>query len=808
MADYESSPYRGKIREEEDGSFEADEHIIQNVSAARSQYWTLRAKHIKRINLYKEIEGLIQGNPPYSPSDLKAAGLDYIANFNDMGPRALMKMATQAYWNLLHNAEYMTNFALRLPGVPQVEEWAHIMSKNWDYAVKKHWKSFDINVASLQYQLVKLGVSPAIFPDEQDPRWRVVELSKFFVPDQQQSDLDFLTTCCVESELSIQYLWGIYKEFKDKPEDSSPWNVEELGKLLVWASATPSKDQLSPEDLVELQRRLANGDITFDRIYNDSLRMISLLQQEYDGKVSQYMFHRDYDGAEFVFKQTNQWQSISDALVLFTMSPGELTIHSNRGLGMEIFPLGQAKIQLDCQLLDGAKWSSSPVIKSPTLNTKDSDQIRFIPGVPINLGGAELVQNNLGTNLNNVIGVANYIQSLIQFNISYSGSDPGQPDRDKGSLSPTQARLQAYREFSVLKNNIAHFYGTFDHLLERMTIKMLNSKEGYAGHKIAKEWKERCLEDGVPEEVFEMGDTPDGEMPRHIEVQATRVAGAGSQVAQLMGLETLGAMIGSSFGPREAREFKRQSIIAAMGSEAVGAFLQEGDDVDERAGGASLAGVENAIMQAGKSPIFSVDNEHASHLAVHSELARQAIEMQRGGQMTPIEADSIFNVLVPHMGEHLGAVEADPYQQTTFNQYRGFYGEVAQYAALNRKNAEKQLQAQQKEQQRLQEQQGEAMSDAERKDFVALRNEQRSDIKLQAQAARQQEAGDVKAQNARRKTDADISLKAREVEGKLAIDRKKASLENTADEDAATNATQALEEMRGETIAATDIEGI
>jgi len=100
------------------------------------------------------------------------------------------------------------------------------------------------------------------------------------------------------------------------------------------------------------------------------------------------------------------------------------------------------------------------------------------------------------------------------------------------------------------------------------------------------------------------------------------------------------------------------------------------------------------------------------------------------------------------------------------------------------------------------------MSDAERKDFVALRNEQRSDIKLQAQAARQQEAGDVKAQNARRKTDADISLKAREVEGKLAIDRKKASLENTADEDAATNATQALEEMRGETIAATDIEGI
>ena len=41
--------------------------------------------------------------------------------------------------------------------------------------------------------------------------------------------------------------------------------------------------------------------------------------------------------------------------------------------------------------------------------------------------------------------------------------------------------------------------------------------------------------------------------------------------------------------------------------------------------GASLAGVENAIMQDGKSPIFSADNEHRSHIVTHLALGTEII---------------------------------------------------------------------------------------------------------------------------------------------------------------------------------------
>jgi len=805
--DYSTDPYRGKIVQTSADNFKADPSVVKNVQAARSEYYTLRSKHLKRISLYKEIEGLIQGNPPYSPSQLKAAGLQHIANFNDMSAKALIERAALAYWNLLYNAEYLTKFTIRIDD-PEATHWAHLMAKNWDFAVRKHWPSFLINVSNLQLQLVKFGVSPAIFPDENDPRWRVVELSKFFIPDQQQSDLDLLTTCCVETELSIQYLWGIYEEYKGKPDEAAPWNLKELGRLLVWATATPSRDQLGPEDLLELEKKLIAGDINFDRIYNDSVRIVSLLQKEYDGKISHYMFHRNYESDGFIFEQTEQYHSMNEALVIFTMNPGESTIHTNRGLGQKIFSLAQAKIQLDCSVVDMAKWASTPVLKSPTLNTKDVEQIRFVPGVPINVGASEFVQNNLGANINNVIGAAQYLSQLTQFNISYSGGDPSQPDPDKGSVSASQARMMAYREFSVLKNNIAHFYSTFDQLLQNMTAKMFQSKEQYAGHEIAKEWKTRCIEDGVPEELFKIKKSelqPWG-MPRNIDVQATRVAGAGSQVAQLMGLQEL-QVIAGTFGPREAREYKRQWIIAAMGPEYVDAFLQEGDDVDERAGGASLAGVENAIMQAGKAPIFSPDNEHRAHFAVHMALAQQVVRGVQEQKMDPVEADSVFNVLVPHTGEHLQILEASPFAVSFVAEGKPAYGQLERFAVLNRKNATKILQARVKEQQRLQEQQQGVMTDEQIKTFKAVQDEKRANIRLASQSQRQQEAGDNKAENLRRKTDQEINIKRKKAEDEVAVQKLKVQLENNAVEEGEENPAAVLDKIRGETISAFDIEG-
>lgn len=797
----------GRIEDAANGAFKADQRIVSSVSSAKAIYEKLRNNSLKRIKLYAEIEGLLQGNPPYNPQQLAAANLAHIANFNDMSAHAIYERACLAYWNLLHSSESLIDISVRTQD-PEGLNVSRILSRNWDYAVRSEWPSFLTNVATLSSQLVKFGISPAIFHDEIDPKWSVVECSKFLIPDQAQSDLDQLGTMLIETDFKLSYLWSVYQEVKNRTD--TPWSAEELGRLLVYITAGMQGDSANiARDSLEVQRRLQAGDISFDRLYDDTVRLVSLFQREYDGRISRYIFHRHYDAGDFLYQQQEQYDKMSDALILFTMNPGEYTIHSNRGLGHKIYSLAQAKIMMDCSVVDMAKWASTPIIKSSSLNSRDAEQIRFYPGVPTNIGSAEFVQNNLGANVQNVMGAAQYLSNLIQFNISYAGGDPAQPDPDQGSLNPTQTRLMAYREFSVLKNNIMHFYSTFDRVLGQMVARMLRCKEGQPGYDMAKVWKERSIEDGVPSELFDMAKEQGDrwKLPAIFDVRATRVAGAGSQVAHLIGLQELQAIAGD-FGPRESREYKRQWITATLGAEAVPAFLQEGDDVDERAGGASLAGVENAIMQSGKSPVFSPDNEHKSHIATHLALAMAIIQQFQQQQLDAVEADAVLTVLVPHVSEHFGAIANSIFAQSFVAKHEANFKQIASFAIVIKKAAANMAQAKIRQQQQGQLAQQQVMNEEQLKNLQVMNDEQRKNLKLKAQMDRQQAAGETKAEMLRRRVEGELEIKRMQAQGE-------ADINATMEQDAGQIAKAAFEEspseylrkLNGDTPAPYDIEG-
>jgi hypothetical protein len=811
------------IEETSEGKFEApEESIITCVSAARTIYTHLRTEHLKRIELYAQIKGLIGGNPPYNPLDLAAAGLDHVSNFNDMSANALIERACLTYWNLLYNARYLIEIKLKYvdPATgkidPEATHYANLMSQAWTEAVMEEWDSFLTNLCILQAQLVELGVSPIIWPDEVDPRWRPVELSKFYVPNQTQSDIDMMTTVCVESEFTVQYLWEVYKEFKDKKESDSPWNVNVIGKLLAGITGidkTPGYDGLGPTDKVEFETMLLSGDMSIDRFFANSVKIISLYQKEYSGKISHFMFPRIAGPntmgieEEFLFFEFEQYESWKEAMVIVTANPGALTIHINKGIGHKIFSLSQAKMMTENSLVDLSKWASTPMIKSGSLNTRDVDQIKFYPGVPTNLGSHELVQNNLGANLQGVVGAASHIGELLQRNISYSGSDPGQPDPDKGSLSPTQARLQATSEFNVQKNFISHYYSSQDRIFQGMTIKMLRSTETSAGYELKKAWFEKSADLGVPSHVLELieaavkAESKRYKMPRIMSVKATRVVGDGSQVAMLIGLQELGNIV-PSFGARGSRRYQTDYICATVGPEHVDEYMSDNDTTDERSGGATIAMLENIALKAGETPLFSPDNDSRAHFVVHMQLAEQVEQQVKQQQMDAVQADSILRPLVQHLGEHLQHLAQSPFTQQLAESYKKPYGDLARYAAFTHRNAEAQIQKQMKDQQAAQEATQQVLSDEERKNVVTLNEERRKDIKLQAQNERQERAGTAKENALARKTEVDIRTKEQLTDAEVEAKKRKSGassggVENTADEQASANPSDYLNKING-----------
>ncbi len=743
---------RGEITQPEPGKLKPPHNIIQSVTAAKALYYNARGEHLKRIDLYAGIEGLIAGNPPYNPEELSKYKLSHISNFNNLDARARFERGALAYWNLLNESQYLCQFEIRQTALTKnarpddLANWAQIMSRHWDEVVRS-WSSFNVVFNTLVGQLVKFGISPMIWPDERDWRWRTVQLSRFFVEDQAQSDIDLLTYVCVETIFSCQFLFEIYEQFKDVEKEKSPWNTDELANLLIYFANTFAKTENTGfqfYDMMDIQMRVQNGDISLNAIFSDDIRIVSLLYQEYDGKVSHYMFHPRFDNGGFIYFADRQYTKMEDAIIIFTASPGEFTIHSNRGLGHKIYSGSQAMMQLDCSIVDMARMSATPLIKTLATGVKDFEQIRFYPGVPTNIGQAEFVENTLGENIEQLIGASQYVSSKLEFNTSNSGDDPSIPDKSVGSVSDPQARRMSFKEFAPLKNNIAHFYFQFDCVIKNMTIKMLASKSGYPGYEYAKEWKDRCIEDGVPELIFK-GRTDFSGMPAHLKVKATRAAGDGSTLAKIMGLQELMPLAGT-FGPNEAKEFKQMWVEAALGPQYIKVLTQDSENQLGISSEASIAGTENAIMRLGESPLFSPNNDNQTHFEVHMSLGNDIIRRIQQQQLSAVEADKQFVVLIPHMGEHWNIIQHDPFGVSFFNKYRKAWDELSQYATLNHHNAAKEYQAAIKAQQEQQAQTEQTLSDEQLKNLKTQTEIRRADAKVQGQLQRSQEANHAKAQ--------------------------------------------------------------
>lgn len=783
---------RGQINMNADGSIKAPEEIVQTAESARAIYTNMRIEHLRRIALYAQIEGQLSGNPPYNPSDLEKHKLSHIANFNDLTPRSLYEGNALSYWNLLNEAKYIFEIQLSVNSSETVK-WADKMAEHLDFVVRS-WKSFYTQANTLTAQLVKFGISAAVFSDERDWRWRTVELSRFFVPDQALTDVEQLTMVCVETPFTVQYLYQTYQKYKGTK--NSPWNLDELADFLVYRANSYAKPDGNFTDMMDLQVRFQNLDTTWSNFLTDNVRLVSLLYREYDGKISHYIFDRFLGG--FLYKKTNQYEDMDEAVVVFTASPGEFTIHSNRGLGHKLFSSCQATMQLDCSLVDAARWASTIFYKSPTVGNRDADSIRWWPGLLTNIGNAEIQQNVIGTNIKQIAEASQYLLGKLQTNITNSGANPAVPDADQGSVSPTEAKFRSFKEFNVLKNYVAHFYSQFDIIGVNMVTKLLHSKEGYPGYEWAELWKDRCIADGVPKELFETKGVSRNKLPKHfLKVSASRVAGDGSVLARILGLEGLAPDVGA-FSAEGQQEYVRQKVSAYLGPQYVKAFVPP-TPPDEIAGGASLAQLENNAMSQGQAARFSPDNEQRTHIVSHLQFGKSIIDAIQQNQFDIIEADKVFSMLIPHLQEHLQFTSRNVYEARFLESIKKDWNDLSEYARLNRKNATAKLKAELRKQQQAQEKTQEAMSDAERKDFTAQRDAERADFKVEQQVERAKEANVTRAEIQREKVREDAATNRM----KVRLENQGEPLENQSTEDIRSQ----ISGINGESISPNDFEG-
>ena len=653
-------------------------YAVPNAASARVIYERMRQSHAKRALTYARIQGMIDGNPPYPRTALKRVGLETSSNTNWRDGEAIYESVALAYWSLFNDVENIARFETDIGDPSSNAVIGDVVSEEWDKAIRS-WSKFSALMSQHQGDLIKFGSSFLIWTDEKDWRFDVADIWRTLIPERSRNHADYLTLIVIEHVMTAQELWDIYENSK-----SDKWDKDALAEILVYTSNYKRDDRTGDtgQYFAELQRKVRNGDLCFEEVYNDDILMASMFIREFDGKISRGIFHTDLGGSfasAWAFFEDRQYDSMSEAFQLFTFTPGEQFIHGNKGIGHRIYNVVEGMTQIDNSVMDSTRRSSTVLVRSRATRGKDPKSLLFNYGGMTDIGEAEFVQNLMGSNISPSVEVARYFRFKLEVNNNISGAFMSSPDNKPRTLGEVQT--QATKEARVQKNRIAHYYEQLDILFRQVVRKMLSSKEGDPGYEIVRLWKENCIKREVPPEFFTVTEGSGGEdgLPDHMSVFATRASGSGSQVADQIEMQTMMQLL-PTLGERGRTAALRDFVAAHRGYNYIDRYLPAEDQTKQPTGEDTIASIENNQLEKGEMVVVSPDNNHAIHAPRHMNrlqqiskafneaeaAARQTgarqpqVEAGEHGQYSLEEVDIAFQTVGPHFVRHLLHLQQDP----------------------------------------------------------------------------------------------------------------------------------------------------
>lgn len=677
-------------------------NVISNGSGARIVYNKLRESHRKRSMIFGKIQGMIDGNPPYPKASLKRAGILAQSNVNWRDGEAIYESVALAFWSLFNDVQNLCEVGTTLGDPQQNPHWGRVMSEELDTIIRD-WDQFASTMSEHQGDFVKYGVSFLFWQDEEDWRFQVADVWKFLIPERTRNHVSFFNIIAIERTMTAHELFDILEDYKGEK-----WDLDAL-KEIMWQAQTGQKEQYSTQLWASQQTKIRNGDTSIDELYSDDITFVSLFMKEYDGKVSHGMIHPTYMGSEdkWVFFHDRQYDQMSHAAALFTFTPAERFVHGNKGVGHKSFNTVEGVTQIDNSVMDSARRAATVLVRSRAGRNKDAKQVQFIHGGLVDIGEAEFVQNLMGANLQSSVEVARYFQDKLQMNNNISGTNMASRDGKPQTLG--EVRVQATREARVQKNRIAHYYGQLDFLWAEVFRKMLRCKEGHPGYEEVALFKKRCIERGIPEEIFVLNDENMGQngLPEHLSIKATRASGSGSQVADQIEMQAMMPLL-PSVGEIGRENIMRDYIAANRGHRFIERYMPPNDREKQPLFDNTLASIENNQLEKGEMVVVSPDNNHAIHAPSHiqrlnqvAEAFNQAEEAARGagsqqpsvdagsyGQYSLEEVDVCFQTLGPHFVRHLLYLSQDPTRAAMAKQLNAQWAILANFGDKIANNAQ------------------------------------------------------------------------------------------------------------------------
>jgi hypothetical protein len=643
-----------------------------------------------------QIQGLVDGNPPYRAEELKKQGQLWRCNVNFREAESIIDTNADSIWELDMEVPQLINVKCEIndPQRPGIN-YGEIIEQEYTRTVKA-WPDYFFNRMLCTKEMLVTGIGPMFWPDQYDWRPRATKRASLLIAPDSKSAIGELELVGFRHTFQAHEL---YDKIKD-PESAkiaaeSGWNTDLIREVIIKSAknTSPKEGGLQTTVFEAIQQQLKNNDLAASSNDCQPIRVIQFLVKEYNGKVSRHMIYEDEELPGYLYTGQDEYEGMEQALCLFIWNIGDGFYKSIKGLGHRIFPHVELSNRFINTIVDGASMSSSFILE-PTGSGQQAINLMRLGPITVLPSGFKAIQHTFAPNLTQLIGVRNMQHQILNNNTGVYKKQlegPDQPDR-----TATEVQTEERKSAKLEKNQINIHYLHLDAMHNQIFRRLCNEKypKEAGGYKAAKDFQRRCKKRGVPAEAFN---------PDNITVSAMRAIGYGSATMHdIVTKEVLGmAPALDEIGRRNA---VRDRLAALVGYTMVDRYAPEVGRDQIPTSEHSLAMLENNDIMGGQQVVVGVDQPHAIHWLVHLPMLMSIAKpfMDQPQSVNLQQAVPAMGIGIQHLAQHMQAMAQDPSRKGQVDMMQKQLDQLAKVFQQMQKMAQqqaKQMQAQQQAQQ-------------------------------------------------------------------------------------------------------------
>lgn len=606
--------------------------------ALRAVYEKLRTDDLPDAKRRARIRRLYEGNLPYDPRKLEAAGLKNIANVNFLGLKGTVDARADVVMKIAQDTADLVELrplAREMAG-PDLDRVGKVVAEEFSAMVRES-PSFIPELARMWKEADLYGLGPVTWKSSVD--WCPTTL--------ERAQLRFVGNGPVVSSSHELFMFettvsAAYLRFLLDNADlaaAEGWDVGEVKKWLVEAyyNGKETKDQpgfessTTPieEALSYVRRNVIGEEQQFTSLY-----VIHAYVKEvaFPRGITHYVIPSQGVTSRFLFRKKDAYQTMDECLLWLPYSAKDRYAREVRGLASFLFPIELLRNRFICQIVDSGFRASSLVLtpQATATNTRQLtiDERGLYTVLP---PGVTASNAQFNPNFQQLVGLCQMLdqvgEAAIQGgempSVGLTGPKMFAGGSNPQGLTKAEAEIRERVRSHVDEARFAQHQSVLNKIFEQSFLRATRLAALEPIRRVdfpeIERWIRRCTLRGVGVEKLLA-------VPQLFSIVAARDLALGAD-GKMQELSAFVQLHGGAIDEAGRRYIARAHAKLRFGVTEADRIVPEVSRDQAPNDQASFATVENNQMKMGFQVMVGQDQWHWSHIPVHSQLLQEIVDM-------------------------------------------------------------------------------------------------------------------------------------------------------------------------------------